>query len=111
MNNLNVGRIYRVVRCREKILECKIHEAGAKAVEVVESDISAIIPQKLAMEGAVITYNRQECNAQECGNFEKCIPNGLLDEDRCLVVKVVRKVKCASARSLAEVVLQRIWAS
>ena len=108
MDNLDVGRVYKIIKCREKVLECKIHEVGVKAVEVVESDIPAVLPPKLAMEGVIITYNKQDCDVQECPNFEKCVPNGLLDGDRCQVVKAAEKVKCPRALSLAEVALQRV---
>ena len=108
MGNLDVGRIYKVTACREKILACKVHEAGVRAVEVVESDILAFLQPKLAMEGVVITYNKQECDAQECPNFERCVPNGLLNGDRCLVIKVAEKVRCPRELSLVEVVLQRV---
>ncbi len=111
MDNLEVDRIYEVTKFREKILECKIHEAGVKAVEVVESDITAVLPRKLAMEGVLITFNKQECDVQECENFERCLPKGLMDGDRCRVVRVAEKVKCPKELALADVVLQRVQVS
>ncbi len=63
------------------------------------------------MEGVLIAYNKQDCDVQECPNFERCLPDGLLDGDRCQVVKVAEKVKCPRALPLAEVVLQRVQVS
>jgi len=111
IKNLEVGRVYRIVRLREKIFPCKLHEAGARVVEVVESEILATISSKLAIEGAVITFQRQECDMQTCEHYEHCVPRGLIDGDRCTILEVGENVSCSMGLSLVKAVLCRLPAS
>lgn len=111
IKNLENGRVYKVVRVREKTFPCKLHEKGVRVVEVVESDILAALPSKLAIEGAVITFRKQECDVQACEHFEHCVPCGLLDGDRCVIVEVGGNVACSGGLSLVKVVLRRLPAS
>jgi len=111
VKNLESGRVYKIVRVREKTFPCKLHEKGVRVVEVVESDILAALPSKLAIEGAVITFRKQECDVQACEYFERCVPCGLLDGDRCVIVEVGGNVACSGGLSLVKVVLRRLPAS
>jgi len=111
IKNLETGRVYKIVRMREKTFPCKLHEKGVRVVEVVESDILAALPSKLAIEGAVITFQKQDCDVQACEHFEHCVPCGLLDGDRCAIVEVGGNVACSGGSSLVKVVLRRLPAS
>ena len=111
IENLDAGRVYEVVGLREKIFPCKLHEIGARVVEVIESDILAALPSKATIEGAVITYQKQECSIQECQLYERCVPRGLVNGDRCLILEVGEKVKCSRGLPLVRVVLRRLPAS
>lgn len=111
IKNLEAGRVYRVVMLREKVFPCRLHEDGARVVEVVESDISATLPSKLAIEGAVITFQRAECNAQACEHRELCAPRGLVNGDHCTVMKIGDNVACPKGLSLVKAALRRFPSS
>jgi len=111
IRNLEVGRAYEVVRLRKKVFPCKLHEAGVRVVEVVESDILVALPPKLAMEGAVITFWARECYVEACEYYELCIPQGLLSADHCAVLKIGEKIACSRGLPLVKTVLRRLPSS
>jgi len=111
VKNLETGRVYKIVGVREKTFPCKLHEGGVRVVEVVESDVLTALPSKLAIEGAVITFRRQECDVQACEHFERCVPCGLLDGDRCVIVEAGGNIACLEGLLLVKVVLRRLPAS
>jgi hypothetical protein len=104
---LEVGRVYRVVRLRKKIFPCPLHEEGVRVVEVVESEISAAIPQKIALEGAVIIFRPEKCEKITCLNRNLCFPIGLFDGDRCEIVEVEKKIDCEKGLLLVTAKLRR----
>jgi len=107
IENLEQGRVYQVVRVLQNVFPCPLHEEGVRAVEVVEADIIASIPSKLAVEGATIVFKAQECGEVECKNAVFCNPKGLLDGDKCIVVKIERKLRCVEGFSLVKALLRR----
>jgi hypothetical protein len=111
IKNLEAGRVYRVIRLREKVFPCRLHEVGVRVVEVVESDISAALPSKLAIEGAVITFRKAECDVQACEHRELCVPHGLVNGDHCTVLKTEENVACPRGLSLVRAVLRRLPSS
>lgn len=107
MENLEMGRIYRVIGLRKKILPCKVHENGVQVVEAMEADIKAAIEARLAFQAAIITFNAQDCINIDCINYEKCSPNGLINGDKCKILEVDEPIKCPLGRSLVVSVLRR----
>ena len=111
IGNLEVGRVYEVVGLRERVFPCELHGAGVRVVEVVEADVCTILPPKLAIEGAIITFQPQECDIRTCRSHELCVPHGLTGGDRCTILEVVESVSCFKDLSLVRVVLRRLPAS
>lgn len=111
IDNLEVGRIYQVSGLREKVFPCELHEVGVRVVEVTELDIQATLPSKLAIDGAVITFNAQDCDLQICENHKLCVPRGLFDNERCAITEIAENVSCLKGLSLVKVVLHRLPAS
>ncbi len=111
IKNLENGRVYKVVKLREKVFPCILHEAGARVVEVVESNILAAIPSKLAIEGAVITFQKGDCDVQACENNELCVPRGLANGDQCTVLRICEKILCPNGLSLVKAVLRHLRSS
>jgi len=111
IGNLETGRVYRIIKLRDKVFPCPIHENGVRVVEVVESEISAAINQKVALEGAVITFHLEECENASCKYRSLCFPIGLYEGDRCEIVKVEEKIECEKGLRLVAVKLKRIVAS
>ena len=106
IQNLEVGRIYRIVGLRENIFQCENHETGVRVVEVTESDIYTIIPHKQAVKGAVITFHPQSCDVQSCENHNLCVPRGLFEGDRCFLLEIGESVVCFNGLSLVKVALR-----
>jgi len=108
IGNLEAGRVYRIVGLREKTFSCPLHEGGVRVVEVVESEISAAIPQKIALEGAVITFHKIVCENFTCKYRGLCFPVGIYDGDRCEIVGLSDKIDCKVGNLLRIVKLRRI---
>ena len=108
IEKLEAGRVYEVVRLYEKVFPCGLHEAGVRVVGVVESKIAAAVPPRLAVEGAIVTFTRQACDAQGCPYSGICAPLGLIDGERCVIVEVGGNVPCPRDVSLAKVALRRV---
>ena len=77
-------------------------------VEVVEADVDAAIPVKLAIEGATITFKEMECNRVNCENYELCFPKGLRDGDKVTIINVSKSLPCPLGFSLKVVRLRRV---
>ena len=111
VRNLEPERIYRIVEVREKTLPCALYETEMQAVEVVETEIAAVVPSKQAIQGAIITLHNPDCKEQECKNYETCFPTGLKDRDRCEIVAVTESLQCPQGLPLGKVLLRRAPAS
>lgn len=108
MENLEPGRVYRIVGLRGKTFPCRIHEDGTRVVEVVESEVYGVIEARLAFEGGIMTFRPQACGEILCPNHGRCVPKGLLEGDRCRIVKVCEEADCLLGQVLVLVVLQRV---
>jgi len=108
MTNLELSRIYRVTKIRDKTFPCRIHEEGVRVVEVIEPDLEVNIETRLAFPSGVITFQSQECEETSCENYQKCVPLGLINGNRCKILSLKGQVKCPLNRSLVLVTLQRL---
>lgn len=108
IENLEQGRVYEIVSLRDRKFPCVLHDEEVRVVEVVESDIISAVPQKLALEGAIITFYAQNCENQNCGFKTLCKPIGLFDGDKCQIVKVEDRIECPLGYELVKVLLRRI---
>jgi len=106
--NLEIGRIYKIVNLRDKILTCEMHNIEMRVVEVVEAEVEAAINPKQAIEGIIFTFHPQICNRQDCENISICLPEALRDGDRCRVVNIYGALKCPRDLQLARVLLMRV---
>jgi len=108
IENLKPNRVYRVVGLREKVLPCDVHDSGARVVEVIESDIRTTLSTKLAIEGAITTFEPQDCDIQICENYRLCVPRGLLKGDKCVILKTERRIECQKRLSLIKATLHQL---
>ncbi|MEM3716244.1 MAG: UPF0179 family protein [Candidatus Bathyarchaeia archaeon] len=108
VKNLESGRLYRIVGLRDRVLRCKAYDVDMQVVEVVEAEVSAAIPSKQAIEGALITFHPQECGEQSCESYEMCSPEYLREGDRCEVVEVHEAIECLKDLQLKRVLLRRV---
>ncbi|HJJ29495.1 MAG TPA: UPF0179 family protein [Methanocorpusculum sp.] len=85
---LKEGKRYRVVSVRKTKHNCAVHEGGAKAVEVSETIITAVIPTSQATRRTRITYT-PVCSDVYCKGYAFCHPDGLADKGRYVVLEVL----------------------
>ncbi len=85
---LHEGKRYRVVSVRKTKHDCAVHEGVAKAVEVSETIITAVIPTSQATRRTRITYT-PVCDDVFCKGYAFCHPDGLADNGRYVVLEVL----------------------
>jgi uncharacterized protein (UPF0179 family) len=109
IDNLEVGRIYKIVEVLGKKHNCSIHEGGVVAVKVIESEIEVAINAEKAFEGAIINFQKNECNEINCKNYEICNPIGLKDNEKCKVIQLSHSIEnCLKKYNLKKVIVKRI---
>ena len=108
VENLESGRVYRIVDVGKKKLLCKLLQGEGFVVEVEESPIEVCIDRRLAIRDAIITFNPASCGILTCGNYEKCIPIGLAAGDRCKVTESGEAVQCPEKLELVRASLLRV---
>ncbi len=94
VENLESGRVYRIVDVGKRKLPCKLLQEEGFVVEVEESPIEVCLDRRLAIRDAIITFNPVSCGVRTCGNYEKCTPVGLVAGDRCKVIESGQAVQC-----------------
>lgn len=107
VDSLEKGRKYTITDVRDITQKCDIHDGGmVKAVEVELADVEGLIDSKKAFEGSNISYIPPECD-EECIYHDLCFTQGLIPEDKCVIVKILGKHgECAKGYSLTKVSLK-----
>lgn len=108
VKNLEPGRVYKIVKLRDKTLPCGQYETEMQVVEVLDGEIPSAIPAKQAIEGAVITFQMVDCREETCNNCELCFPKGLKAGDRCEVQNATETLPCSEGFLLKKVSLRRV---
>lgn len=75
--NLSEGTRYRVTGVREKaqLLDCAVHDAGVRAVEVEPAPVRANVSSRGAYAGSKATLEGP-CPYTDCPSHEYCVPDG-----------------------------------
>ncbi|RLF18704.1 MAG: hypothetical protein DRN06_00720 [Thermoprotei archaeon] len=109
VGRLEPGRMYEVVKVRDKRHPCRLHEGGVRVVEVVEVPITIALPSKLALEDLVFTFNPRRCPSNSCGLYELCNPPLIKRGDRLKVVAVLNeRFKCPKLGVLVKSLVKRL---
>jgi len=108
VENLESGRLYRIVDLGKKKLPCKLLQEEGLVVEVEESPVEVCLDRRLAIRDAIITFNPVSCGISDCENREKCIPVGLVAGDRCKVIESGQVVQCPEKLELVLASLLRV---
>ncbi len=106
-NNLERGRRYAVKSVREKTHPCTLFESVA-VCEVEEVGIDVFLAQGSAFEGASISFKPMSCKNTLCEHSTHCMPEGLLEGDKCRINRIKGKFKCAEKGELSIVTIRRI---
>lgn len=107
---LEKDRAYEVVKPRDIVHKCAIHEGGVTLVEVREASVLSALDTRSCVPGAVIIYAPTDCQRVDCSEFRKCSPLGLGRGDKCRIEEIVEKrgQKCLSGKQLSLVLLRRV---
>ncbi|MGM0591489.1 MAG: UPF0179 family protein [Halobacteriota archaeon] len=88
--NLTVGTRYQITGVREnaQTLECAVHDAGVRAVEVEPAAIPANVASKVAFGGNKVTLPGP-CPHTDCPSHSYCVPEGADFETEYRIQKVL----------------------
>lgn len=87
IGNLEEKRKYVIVDVRENEQKCPIHAEGSVVpVEVERAQIELLTTSKNIFEGSTFTFNSLECD-ENCDFHDLCFPDGLIENDKCIVLK------------------------
>ena len=85
---LRAGRRYRVAATRKTRHDCPLHEGGAEAVEVVDSEMTVVIPTSQATRRTRIVYT-PVCDERFCKGYAFCHPDGMMEREKYVVMEVL----------------------
>lgn len=107
VDSLEKGRKYTITNVKDITQKCDVHNGGiVKAVEVKMADIEALIDSKKVFVGSNISHTPPECDV-ECIYHNLCFPEGLFNEDRCVIINNLGKhEECAKGYNLSKVSLR-----
>ena len=111
VENVESGRVYEIIKIRDKTLFCEQYEIEMQVVEVVNAKITAATSAKQAIPGAVITFRTPRCEEEKCVFHDICFPEGLKSGDRCVVLEVIQNVQCPLGFPRKKTVLQLVSTS
>lgn len=85
--NLEANRKYVVKEVRDNEQKCPVHAEGKVVpVDVERAKIDLLTSSKNIFEGSTFTYNAPECG-ENCDWHDLCFPDGLIENDKCIVLK------------------------
>ena len=86
IGNLELNRKYVVKEVKENEQKCPIHAEGTVIpVEVELAQIDLLTASKHIFEGSTFTYNAPDCD-ENCDFHDLCFPDGLIENDKCIVL-------------------------
>lgn len=93
VGNLEANRKYVVTDVKDNEQKCPIHSGGAVVpVEVDRAKIDLLTTSKSIFEGSTFTFNAPECD-ETCDFHDLCFPEGLVENDKCIVLENLGKHK------------------
>ena len=86
VGNLEVNRKYVVVDIKDNEQKCPIHSGGVVIpVEIDRAKIDILTDSKSIFEGSTFTYTPLDCD-EKCDFHDLCFPDGLAENDKCIVL-------------------------
>ena len=107
VGNLELNRKYVVTGIKENEQKCHVHSGGKVIpVEVERAEIDVLTTSKNIFEGSTFTYNAPECD-EACDFHDLCFPDGLVENDKCIVLENngKHKEKCKKGLDLNKLTL------
>ena len=86
VGNLEPNRKYVVTDVRDNEQKCPLHAEGVVVpVEVDRAKIEVLTSSKNIFEGSTFTFNAPDCD-EKCDFHDLCFPDGLIENDKCIVL-------------------------
>ena len=107
VGNLELNRKYVVTGIKENEQKCPVHSGGKVIpVEVERAERDVLTTSKNIFEGSTFTYNAPECD-EACDFHDLCFPDGLVENDKCIVLENngKHKEKCKKGLDLNKLTL------
>ena len=93
VGNLELNRKYVVTGIKDTEQKCPIHaEETVIPVEVDRAKIDILTTSKNIFEGSTFTYEAPDCD-ENCDFHDLCFPEGLIENDKCIVLENIGKHK------------------
>ncbi|WP_407422810.1 UPF0179 family protein [Methanobrevibacter sp.] len=87
VDNLEKNRKYVVTDVKDNEQKCPIHSGGLVIpVEIDRAKIDLLTDSKSIFEGSTFTYNAPNCD-EKCDFHDLCFPDGLVENDKCIVLE------------------------
>lgn len=87
VGNLEEKRKYVITEVKDNEQKCPIHaENKVIPVEIERAEIDILTTSKNIFEGSTFTFNAPECD-ENCEFHDLCFPEGLIENDKCIVIK------------------------
>jgi uncharacterized protein (UPF0179 family) len=87
VGNLELNRKYVVTDVKDNEQKCPIHDCETVVpVEVDRAKIDLLTASKSIFEGSTFTYNAPDCD-EACDFHDLCFPDGLVENDKCIVLE------------------------
>ena len=87
VGNLEINRKYVVTEVKDNEQKCPLHAEGVVVpVEVDRAKIDLLTISKNIFEGSTFTFNAPDCD-ENCDFHDLCFPDGLVENDKCIVLE------------------------
>ncbi len=100
--NLEEGRVYKILKVREKKHDCPLHEGGVIAVEVEKIPYKINVKEQEA-EATSISFKPIRCNEFSCNEYQFCNPK--IKEKEYRILRVLGNVECIKGYKLKKIVI------
>ncbi len=107
VGNLEKNRKYVVTGVKDTEQKCPIHSQEVVIpVEIERAQIDLLTTSKSIFEGSTFTYNAPDCD-ETCDFHDLCFPDGLIENDKCIVLenKGKHKQNCKKGYNLNKLTL------
>ena len=87
VDSLELNRKYVITDVKDNEQKCPIHSQNIVIpVEIERAEIEILTTSKNIFEGSTFTYNAPECD-ENCEFHDLCFPEGLAENDKCIVLE------------------------
>ena len=106
VDSLELNRKYVITDVKDNEQKCPVHSQNIVIpVEIERAQIDVLTTSKNIFEGSTFTYDAPKCE-EYCEFHDLCFPEGLMENDKCIVIKNQGKHKeCKKGYALNKLTL------